>query len=73
MMPNAVPSLWWLTPAGPTLDAGAFLVGLEWAAKRRARIVGKPSPALFSTAAARLAAETSRAGASLACAAPSWP
>ena len=22
---------WWLTPEGPTLDAGAFLVGLEWA------------------------------------------
>lgn len=53
---------WWLTPAGPTLDAGAFLVGLEWAAKRRARIVGKPSPALFSTAAARLAADLASRG-----------
>ena len=39
---------WWLTKAGPTLDAGAFLVGLEWAAGRRARIVGKPSPAFFN-------------------------
>ena len=28
---------WWLTPDGPTLDAGAFMVGLEWATGRRAR------------------------------------
>jgi HAD superfamily hydrolase (TIGR01458 family) len=53
---------WWLTPAGPTLDAGAFLVGLEWAAKRRARIVGKPSPALFSSAVARLGADLADRG-----------
>ena len=52
---------WWLTPAGPTLDAGAFLVGLEWATERRARIVGKPSPAFFTTAIERLAAEAARA------------
>jgi HAD superfamily hydrolase (TIGR01458 family) len=48
---------WWLTPEGPTLDAGTFLVGLEWATKRRARIVGKPSPAFFRAAVDRLAAE----------------
>jgi HAD superfamily hydrolase (TIGR01450 family) len=53
---------WWLTPAGPTLDAGAFLVGLEWATKRRARIVGKPSPAFFATAVRRLAAEAASRG-----------
>ncbi len=48
---------WWLTAEGPTLDAGTFLVGLEWATKRRARIVGKPSAAFFRMAAERLAAE----------------
>jgi HAD superfamily hydrolase (TIGR01458 family) len=53
---------WWLTPAGPTLDAGAFLVGLEWATKRRARIVGKPSPAFFRVAIDRLAAEAAARG-----------
>jgi len=53
---------WWLTKAGPTLDAGAFLVGLEWAAGRRAHIVGKPSPAFFATAIRRLAAEAEARG-----------
>ena len=53
---------WWLTPAGPTLDAGAFLVGLEWASGRRARIVGKPSPAFFATAVRRLASEAAARG-----------
>ena len=53
---------WWLTPDGPTLDAGTFLVGLEWATKRRARIVGKPSPAFFRVAIGRLAAEAAGRG-----------
>ena len=53
---------WWLTPEGPTLDAGTFLVGLEWATKRRARIVGKPSPAFFAAAVERLAAEATSRG-----------
>ncbi len=53
---------WWLTPEGPTLDAGAFLVALEWATRRRARIVGKPSPAFFRVAIDRLAAEAARRG-----------
>lgn len=48
---------WWLTQAGPTLDAGAFLAGLEYATGRRARIVGKPSRAFFSIAFDQLAAE----------------
>jgi HAD superfamily hydrolase (TIGR01458 family) len=45
---------WWLTPDGPTLDSGAFVAGLEFAAEVRARIVGKPSPAFFSIAVADL-------------------
>jgi HAD superfamily hydrolase (TIGR01458 family) len=53
---------WWITPEGPTLDAGAFLVALEWAAGRRARIVGKPSPAFFRIAIDRLAAEAAARG-----------
>lgn len=53
---------WWLTPEGPTLDAGTFLVGLEWATRRRARTVGKPSPAFFRAAAGRMAAEAAARG-----------
>ncbi len=53
---------WWLTPEGPTLDAGTFLVGLEWATKRRAQLVGKPSPAFFRLAIERLAAEAAARG-----------
>jgi HAD superfamily hydrolase (TIGR01458 family) len=45
---------WWLTPEGPTLDSGAFVAGLEFAAEVRARIVGKPSRAFFSIAVADL-------------------
>jgi HAD superfamily hydrolase (TIGR01458 family) len=42
---------WWLTPDGPTLDAGALVTGLEWATGVRARILGKPSAAFFAQAA----------------------
>lgn len=48
---------WWLTPDGPTLDSGAFVAGLEFAAGVRARILGKPSRAFFRLAAKDLAAE----------------
>ena len=41
---------WWLTPEGPTLDSGAYVTGLEFAAGVRAQIIGKPSPAFFSIA-----------------------
>ena len=41
---------WWLTPDGPTLDSGAYVTGLEFAAGVRARIIGKPSGAFFSLA-----------------------
>ena len=53
---------WWLTPEGPTLDAGAFLVALEWATGRKARIVGKPSRTFFRVAIDRLAAEAAARG-----------
>ena len=48
---------WWLTPKGPTLDAGAFVVGLEYATGRPARTLGKPSPIVFRQAAAGLAGD----------------
>jgi HAD superfamily hydrolase (TIGR01450 family) len=46
---------WWLTPKGETLDAGAMVVGLEFATGRSARVLGKPSPLVFRQAAAGLA------------------
>ena len=46
---------WWLTPKGETLDAGAMVVGLGFATRRPARILGKPSPVVFRQAAAGLA------------------
>jgi HAD superfamily hydrolase (TIGR01458 family) len=48
---------WWLTPAGPTLDSGALVAGLEYATGRRATVAGKPSPTIFRSAFAALAAE----------------
>ena len=48
---------WWLTARGPTLDIGAFVVGLEYAAGVRATVLGKPSAAVFRAAAASLAEE----------------
>ncbi len=41
---------WWLTAAGPTLDSGALVVGLEYATGRRAIIAGKPAPTIFRAA-----------------------
>jgi len=51
---------WWLTPRGPTLDAGAFVVGLEYATHRRALLAGKPAAAFFREAARQLGLEPSR-------------
>ena len=48
---------WWLTAKGPTLDAGAYVVGLEYATGRPARTLGKPSPIVFRQAAAGLSAD----------------
>ncbi|MFG2358916.1 TIGR01458 family HAD-type hydrolase [Streptomyces sp. NPDC048521] len=46
--------LYWRTDAGLQLDAGAFLLGLEKAARVEAEVTGKPSPAFFGAALARL-------------------
>lgn len=43
---------WWLTEDGPTLDSGAYVAGLEFAAETRATVVGKPSATFFSMAVA---------------------
>ncbi|HEY4227821.1 MAG TPA: HAD-IIA family hydrolase [Candidatus Limnocylindrales bacterium] len=56
---------WWVTPKGFTLDAGAYVFGLEAALGRRAVICGKPSPVVFRQAVAELRAElTGRHGGS---------
>lgn len=56
---------WWLTPEGPTLDSGAYVTGLEFAAGVRAQIVGKPAPAFFSIAVDGLRAASAATGARL--------
>ncbi len=38
---------WWMTSAGPTIDAGAFIRGLEFASGTRSRLVGKPAMPFF--------------------------
>ncbi len=53
---------WWLTEDGPTLDSGAYVTGLEYAAGIRAQIIGKPAPAFFSLAVAALRREASVRG-----------
>lgn len=53
---------WWATPAGPSLDLGAFLAGLEHATGVRAAVVGKPSAPFFRFAIARLRDEIVAAG-----------
>ena len=44
----------WRTPDGLTLDAGAFVAALEYAASVEATVVGKPSAEFFRLAAASL-------------------
>jgi len=41
---------WWPTADGPSLDAGMFVAGLEYAASVTAAVIGKPSPAIYRTA-----------------------
>jgi len=48
---------WWLTPRGETLDAGAFVAGLEVATGRAPVVCGKPSPVVFEQALAGLASD----------------
>lgn len=47
-------NLYWRTADGLQLDAGAFLAGLEKAARTEAEVTGKPSSAFFEAALARL-------------------
>jgi HAD superfamily hydrolase (TIGR01458 family) len=47
-------NLYWRTDRGLRLDSGAFLLGLERASDQEAEITGKPAPAFFETALARL-------------------
>ncbi|MER6420111.1 HAD-IIA family hydrolase [Streptomyces sp. NPDC001137] len=49
-------NLYWRTDAGLQLDSGAFLAGLEQAARIEAEVTGKPSAAFFEAALARLGA-----------------
>jgi HAD superfamily hydrolase (TIGR01458 family) len=51
---------WWLTPDGPTLDSGAFVVGLEFASGRTATVIGKPSAAFFAQGVRDLRKEAGR-------------
>ena len=51
---------WWLTPDGPTLDSGAYVVGLEFSSGHTATIIGKPSAAFFSQAVRDLRREAGR-------------
>jgi HAD superfamily hydrolase (TIGR01458 family) len=48
---------WWLTAAGPTLDSGAFVAGLEFATGTEALILGKPSRPFFHEAVHELGME----------------
>jgi HAD superfamily hydrolase (TIGR01450 family) len=48
---------WWFTARGPTIDGGAFVAALEYAAEVRAILCGKPGPIMFRTALAGLAAD----------------
>lgn len=50
----------WITRAGPTLDAGPFVAALEYATRSEAVLVGKPAPAFFDMAGGLLGVE--RAG-----------
>jgi HAD superfamily hydrolase (TIGR01450 family) len=52
---------WWATAAGPTIDAGLYVVGLEYASGKTATVLGKPSPAFFAEAASQVAAEAAAA------------
>ncbi|MGW0734932.1 HAD-IIA family hydrolase [Streptomyces sp. NPDC002851] len=50
-------NLYWRTADGLDLDTGAFLLGLERAARVEAEITGKPSEAFFATALDHLGAD----------------
>lgn len=50
-------NMYWKTDEGLTLDAGAFLAGLEAAAGVEAAVLGKPSPEFFKMGLAELGLE----------------
>ena len=54
-------NLSWRTSRGVVLDSGAFVVGLEEAARKKATVVGKPSAAFFRAALERLGVPADRA------------
>ncbi|MFK4224679.1 TIGR01458 family HAD-type hydrolase [Streptomyces sp. NPDC019890] len=54
-------NLYWRTSQGLDLDTGAFLLGLERAARVEAEITGKPAEAFFATALMRLGVTASEA------------
>ncbi|MBA4860819.1 HAD-IIA family hydrolase [Streptomyces sp. PSKA54] len=54
-------NLYWRTDQGLQLDTGAYLLGLERAARTEAEITGKPAPAFFETALGRLGARPGEA------------
>ena len=55
-------SRWWLTPHGPAMDAGGYVVALEFATQRRALLTGKPAPAFFHAGVRQLSEEALAAG-----------
>jgi HAD superfamily hydrolase (TIGR01450 family) len=61
---------WWLTPAGETLDSGAFVRALEYATERRALLIGKPATAFFRAALADLRSPAASTAAPLISAGP---
>lgn len=48
---------WWMTPKGETLDAGAFVAGLEMATGQAPVVCGKPSSVVFEQAIAGIASD----------------
>lgn len=54
-------NLYWRTEGGLDLDTGAFLAGLEKAARTEAEVTGKPAPAFFEIALAHLDVDASEA------------
>lgn len=52
---------WWPTPAGPGLDAGVFVKGLEYSSGRRATVIGKPAAGAYRAALSVLGVKASDA------------
>ncbi|MFI1808902.1 TIGR01458 family HAD-type hydrolase [Streptomyces sp. NPDC020422] len=54
-------NLYWRTEGGLDLDTGAFLAGLEKAARVEAEVTGKPAPAFFASALEHLGVDAAEA------------